>query len=121
MNLTVLVGPPGTGKSKVIRERYLRAAPQAIFLDGRHSVEAVRQLRHEMGFFDHRYLPCSPNELRTELEKIEDAREIFIDMPDLPTEEILKLLQLAKKKNWHLTITARHVPAGLEEAEIVRL
>lgn len=121
MNLTVLVGPPGTGKSKVIRERYLRVAPQAIFLDGHHSVEAVRQIRHEMGFFDHRYLPCSPADLRAELEKIEDAQEIFIDMPDLSAEQILDLLQLAKEKNWHLTITARHVPAGLEGAEIVRL
>ena len=120
MNLTLLVGPPGTGKSKAIRERYLKVAPRAIFLDGHHSVEAVRQIRHEMGFFDHRYLPCSPMDLRSELEKIENEREIFIDMPDLSVEAMHEILRLAEGKEWHLTITAHSVPAGLEKAEIIK-
>lgn len=121
MNLTILVGPPGTGKSKAIRERYLKVAPRAIFLDGNHSVEAVRQIRHEMGFFDHRYLPCSPANLLSELEKIENEREIFIDMPDLSPDKMRELLRLAEDKDWHFTITARAVPEGLDGAEIIQL
>jgi len=120
LSLTIIVGPPGTGKSKAIRDRYLQVAPQAVFLDGHHSEEAVRQLRHEMGFFDHRYLPCTPQALWPELERLDDEREVFIDMPDLPVADLQEIQRLATEKDWHLTVTARSLPSGLEDAEIIR-
>ncbi len=120
LSLTIIVGPPGTGKSKAIRDRYLKVAPKAVFFDGHHGEEAVRQLRHEMGFFDHRYLSCTPQGLWPELARIDDEREIFIDMPDLPAADLREIRRLAAEKDWHLTVTARSIPSGLEDAEIIR-
>lgn len=121
MNLTIIVGPPGTGKSKVIRDRYLKHGPQAVFLDGQHGEEVVRQLRHEMGFYDHRYLFCTPQALRPELSRLDGESEVFIDMPDLPAGIFEEIQQLAKDRDWHLTLTARSVPPGLENAEIIKV
>lgn len=120
MSLTIIVGAPGTGKSKAIRDRYLKVGSQAIFLDGHHDQEVVRQIRHEMGYFDHHYLACPPENLWPELNKISDFREIFIDMPGLSGDEYAALGRLADERNWHLTLTARSMPSGLEDAEIIK-
>ncbi|MGE5552271.1 MAG: hypothetical protein ACM3ZC_17360 [Bacteroidota bacterium] len=121
MSLTIIVGQPGSGKSKTIRDRYLQASGDAVFLDGHHSEEAVRQLRHEMGFFDHRYLYCAPEALWPELERLDGEREIFIDMPDLPFGELHQLQRLARERQWHFTVTARSVPPDLQGAEVINL
>ncbi len=121
MSLTIIVGQPGSGKSKAIRDRYLRASRDAVFLDGHHSEGAVRQLRHEMGFFDHRYFSCPPQSLWPELARLDDEHEVFIDMPDLPEEVLANLQQLAIEKNRHFTVTARSLPAGVRGAEVIRL
>ena len=121
LSLTIIVGQPGSGKSKTIRNKYLQASRDAVFLDGHHSEEAVRQLRHEMGFFDHRYLYCAPEALWPELERLDDGHEVFIDMPDLPLGELLQLQRLAGERAWHFTVTARTVPPELRDAEVIDL
>ena len=121
MSFTIIVGQPGSGKSKAIRDKYLKANCDAIFLDGHHSEEVVRQLRHEMGFFDHRYLFCNPNGLWPELERLNGEREVFIDMPDLPDEDLANLQRLANEKDWRFTVTARVLPPGVSGAEVIHL
>lgn len=121
MSLTILVGPPGTGKSKAIRDRFLKASPHAVFFDGRHNREAVRQLRHEMGYFDHHYLFCSPGALEPELAQLDGSKEIFIDMPELSGRELQEIRRLAEEKNYRLTLTATAVPEGFEDAEIIQI
>ncbi|MGE5599710.1 MAG: hypothetical protein ACM3XS_10055 [Bacteroidota bacterium] len=120
MSLTIIVGQPGSGKSKAIRDRYLRTK-SAVFLDGHHSAEAVRQIRHEMGYFEHRYLSCKPENLWPELARLHDEREVYIDMPDLPENDLRLLQQLAEANNLHLTVTARAVPHDLQNAEVINL
>ena len=98
-----------------------KSGKDAVFLDGNHSVEKVRQLRHEMGFFDHRYFFCPPESLWPELDKLDSENEVFIDMPNLPPTELTKIHELASQRRWHLTVTARAVPSDLGEAEIINL
>jgi len=121
LSLTIIVGQPGAGKSKTIRERYLRVSQEAIFFDGHHSEEKVRQLRHEMGFFSHRYLHCTTSNLWPELERLGGEKEVFIDMPDLTPSALEEIQNVAQQKDWHITITARTVPLGLTNAEFVQL
>lgn len=121
MSLTIIVGQPGSGKSKAIRDRYLQTKTGSVFLDGHHSAEAVRQIRHEMGFFDHRYLACKPENLWPELDRLNDEREVYIDMPDLPERDLRQLQQLAAAKNIHLTVTAHMAPHDLLDAEVINL
>ncbi|MGE5529428.1 MAG: hypothetical protein ACM3X6_09855 [Patescibacteria group bacterium] len=120
MSLTVIVGQPGSGKSKAIRERYLRSE-SAVFFDGHHDAEAVRQIRHEMGVQNHLYLAVSADMLWSELERLDGAREVFIDMPDLKEPDMRKLGSLARERNLHLTFTSSQPPGNLGEAEVVKL
>ncbi len=120
MSLTIIVGEPGAGKSKVIRDRYLKAGQNAVFFDCHHNPETVRQLRHEMGYFDHNYFSCSPKSLWPELAKLPDSREVFIDFPVMSKSDLERLQRLANERGGHFTITAREVPTVLD-AEIVVL
>ena len=120
MSLTIIVGAPGAGKSKAIRDRYLKAKGTAIFFDCHHTPEIVRQLRHEMGYFDHKYLSCSSENLWPELAKLDNACEVFIDLPDMTTADLERIRHMADEKGGHFTVTAREIPATVE-AEIIAL